>query len=682
MDVKPAAPAAGSGKPVARKSGVMDHFTKIRGNGVATNDALVAHRNIQCHEDADRSEEKRQKISNCRPHEDNSADQSSDTVEFDYAEAAFRIRQEWCRAALVKMIIMAALPFSIVERDGFREFSNQLESEFELPSVVEIAKDVMELFLAEKQKLKSLIASNSQRVCLTTGIWKSLRETDYLCVTAHFIDSEWKLQKKILSFCKVSDCKEVTIGKMLEVCLLDWGIEKVFTVTFDNESSNDESRCYMQRRVRDLNGCVLDGEFLNLQCCGSVINLIISEGFEDLNKSIASVRNAVKYIRSSPSGLQNFRECVQKEKIECKGLPVLDVPSWWSSTYLMLQCATRFQKAFKRLADEDEQFLSYCIDDEDGKKSIGPPSLDDWRNIEVFVRILKIFYDTSLKFNTLQVTSNTSFHELCEIQSKLIKWSQSQDHVLCDMARSMKVKYDTYLGSVNNINPLLFVSLVLDPRYKIEFLKYCFNELPDVALAAETTKNVEDILNRLYECYSTQDPNVTQTASSAVDKETDGGSLCMSGFRKWLKVNNCKYVKTEVDRYLSEPNEDMDSDEFDVLDWWKSNSSRYPIMSQIARDVLALPMSAIGCESAFNIKGRILDPFRSSLSESCPSILEALICTQSWLRTTPADPAEFTEYINDFQEDEDMFLRTIHTTFLFFIIIVLLSCFLTFSSPI
>jgi hypothetical protein len=56
---------------------------------------------------------------------------------------------------------------------------------------------------------------------------------------------------------------------------------------------------------------------------------------------------------------------------------------------------------------------------------------------------------------------------------------------------------------------------------------------------------------------------------------------------------------------------------------------KYPILSRMARDVLAAPASTVASESAFSTSGRIINDHRTRLSGST---VEALICFQDWLR--------------------------------------------------
>ena len=66
--------------------------------------------------------------------------------------------------------------------------------------------------------------------------------------------------------------------------------------------------------------------------------------------------------------------------------------------------------------------------------------------------------------------------------------------------------------------------------------------------------------------------------------------------------------KSELEKYLTEDNE-ANSSKFNILEWWKVNSSRFPVLSRLARDVLAFPISTVASELAFCTGGRILDDF-------------------------------------------------------------------------
>ena len=93
-------------------------------------------------------------------------------------------------------------------------------------------------------------------------------------------------------------------------------------------------------------------------------------------------------------------------------------------------------------------------------------------------------------------------------------------------------------------------------------------------------------------------------------------------------------VKTDLQQYLDEdPVEASLEDEYDILAWWKANGPKYPILARLARDVLAVPISTVPSESAFSTGGRTLSAVRNSLGDDS---IEALICTQDWLRGSVA----------------------------------------------
>ncbi|CAI0474514.1 unnamed protein product [Linum tenue] len=61
---------------------------------------------------------------------------------------------------------------------------------------------------------------------------------------------------------------------------------------------------------------------------------------------------------------------------------------------------------------------------------------------------------------------------------------------------------------------------------------------------------------------------------------------------------------------------------------------KYPTICEMARDILAVPISTVASESAFSTGGRVLDSFRTSLS---PEVVEALICCEDWIRSSDSE---------------------------------------------
>ncbi|KAF7844378.1 zinc finger BED domain-containing protein RICESLEEPER 2-like [Senna tora] len=62
------------------------------------------------------------------------------------------------------------------------------------------------------------------------------------------------------------------------------------------------------------------------------------------------------------------------------------------------------------------------------------------------------------------------------------------------------------------------------------------------------------------------------------------------------------------------------SSQFDILNWWKVNSTKFPILALIAQDVLAMLISTIASESALSTGGRAL----SIEIEECADDIEKL----------------------------------------------------------
>lgn len=444
--------------------------------------------------------------------------------------------------------------------------------------------------------------------------------------------------------------------------LTKWGIDHVFTITVDNASSNDTAISYLKKFLRGPEA-ILENKYIHLRYGAHILNLVVKDGLKDQHVSISRKRNAVRYVRSSPARLAKFKTCVEREKIKCEKLVCLDVETRWNSTYTMLEIAVKYEGAFDRMLIEDLNYERFFKHEEEeawenntrkrkSKKKMveGYPEWINFENVKCFIQFLKIFYDVTMKISDSKYcTSNIFFIELVKIQEAIVKLCSSGDLLMRDMAKRMKEKYDKYWDNLDNSNFLLYVSVALDPRYKMHYLEFCFARHYRKG-SSKTTLMCEKVVKTLQEMFDYYKDNTggdISSSSAAVNMEGD----LDDDFEKYMQeqVEGVR-EKTGFDIYLVDGREKKDEN-FNVLGWWKMISVKFPILSKIVRHVLGMPISTVASESAFSTGGRTINAYRSSLS---PRTAEALICTQDWLRNsqTFVNIREQSEELQQFENIE------------------------------
>jgi len=351
----------------------------------------------------------------------------------------------------------------------------------------------------------------------------------------------------------------------------------------------------------------------------------------------------------------------------------------------MLKSALKYKVAFDRMADMDKPYDAWFKEvDSNKKKRDGPPMAIDWDNARHMVRFLKAFYDSTLAFSSsIKVTSNGCYNEICKIQSSVQKMAFSQDSDLTEMASAMTAKFDKYWEGTEKINKILIVAGVLDPRRKMVFTMFSFELIYGKGnpKCVEMKELVMDVLEKLFDIYSVRyatsnlQPSVSCDAENVTQVHQDFENMEVDNiddpFLKFMVAKKTSVaVVNELVKYLKDElhvtTENSLGLPFDLLDWWKTNSSKYPIMSLMAREVLAIPVSSVASESAFSTGDRILDQYRSCLT---PDMVEALVLTQDWLRASLRSEAMKSL---DKLEEENKFMDSLEEGILlyFFIIII------------
>ncbi|KAL0462646.1 UNVERIFIED_CONTAM: Zinc finger BED domain-containing protein RICESLEEPER 2 [Sesamum latifolium] len=272
-----------------------------------------------------------------------------------------------------------------------------------------------------------------------------------------------------------------------------------------------------------------------------------------------------------PSRLYRFMEIVKQLQLPTtKGL-ILDVPTRWNSTYGMLESAMVFRDVFPRYKERDPTYTWL-------------PTSEDWDKAMEVCKFLEAFNDATHIFSGVNYpTSNLFLPEVWKIKQILDeKFSTSKDY-LQKMVFRMKEKFDKYW---RNCNLLMAMGAVLDPRYKMKLIEFCYSKIYPISQAHEEIELVRFSLQELYNEYVAN----CSSSSMKLSDQSRASFFTESGSSDKMKS------KTKVEQNLSCGHKNL---------------------------ILFLRI-------CFRAGGRVLDQYRSSLK---PETVQALICTGDWLRS-------------------------------------------------
>ena len=125
--------------------------------------------------------------------------------------------------------------------------------------------------------------------------------------------------------------------------MVELGIHRLCTLTVANASTDDVAIGYLEKRFSKTKKTHLFQMVLfHVRCCAHILKLVVKDGLNEMKDSVTRIRDAMKYVRSSPQRLNSLNPYVEKDRIPLKNSLILDVPTRWNSTYLMLDVATKF----------------------------------------------------------------------------------------------------------------------------------------------------------------------------------------------------------------------------------------------------------------------------------------------------------------------------------------------------
>ncbi|KAF2296659.1 hypothetical protein GH714_000957 [Hevea brasiliensis] len=208
--------------------------------------------------------------------------------------------------------------------------------------------------------------------------------------------------------------------------------------------------------------------------------------------------------------------------------------------------------------------------------------------------------------------------------------------------------------TVDNCSTNDAVAVILDSRHKMKVVEFYFPMIYGENAWSEI-EQVKTTCYNLFTDYQSQiksKSNGTSILPTQVTETQASMTPNMSNLVALLSSSSTNvHVKSELNHYLDEPIL-LWMQEFDILNWWRTNGIKYPTLQLIAGDFLVVPVSTVASESTFSTGGKVVNIYQSRLREDT---LEALMCSQNWLwvEIEAACSIEKTSCLCDVEEDVD-----------------------------
>ncbi|KAE8725406.1 hypothetical protein F3Y22_tig00008843pilonHSYRG00029 [Hibiscus syriacus] len=524
---------------------------------------------------------------------------------------------------LSRMIILHNYPLAMVEHAGFKIFVRNLQPLFELVTCNKVEADCMEIYAKEKQKVYEIFDKLPGKISVSADMWTaSAGAAAYLCLTAHYIDWDWQLKRKILNFVVVDPSyTEDMHSEFIMNCLMDWDIDrKLFSMIFDSFTSEN-----IVDRIRDRLSqnrfLYCNGQLFDFRCAIDILNRMAHDALEALCEVAPKIRESIRYIKSSEATQATFNGLADEVQVETKKCLCIDNPLKWNTTYFMFETALEYRKVFSCLRDRDPVNMKFLLSDL------------EWDRLGTITIFLKLFVEVTNVFTRSKYpTANIFFPEICDIHLQLIEWCKNTDKCISSLALKMRKKFEEFW---DKCNVGLAVAAILDPRFKMKLLEYYYPQLYGDGASV--------FIDEVFECIKSlhHEHSIVSPLASSIDQGLDWQASgipssardsrdMLLGFDKFLhETSQAEGSNSDLDKYLEEPLFPRNID-FNVLNWWMVHAPRYPILSMMARNILAIPISKVASESIFDTGGRVLGHNWSSLP---PTTIQALMCAQDWIRS-------------------------------------------------
>nr|XP_015649132.1 zinc finger BED domain-containing protein RICESLEEPER 1-like [Oryza sativa Japonica Group]XP_015649133.1 zinc finger BED domain-containing protein RICESLEEPER 1-like [Oryza sativa Japonica Group] len=547
--------------------------------------------------------------------------------------------QETSLELLIRGLVSNHCSYLVPSSANFRQFLVAICPDYNMVPQAAFEEKFLSFFHNEKMKLKEKIELTPGGVFLS--VTKQYVEfKTFVCITVHFIDNEWKMNRKIISYgyggypdgadyyvgiltnwksyLDIRDSLDYNFeeidSSLIKEAVQDWNLEHkllglALHKNFRNNVTSDLEEC-MAGEVQ--NYLLAKYKLLTVPCMIDALHDFFGYDVGNFVKEIS--KEWFEYMTCSALCLEKYKEILSRMHLNKPSLG----SQKWHLTFYLFEAALQFNKEFPNPEEMDSQM--------DIRKP-SPQRLEATKN---FCDLVRPIYHAIDLLSRQYVTSNSHFHALWRVGIALGESSRKLNMKCIINVDYMKKRFDILW---RKCYVWLSLAVFLDPRFKLRYLEQCFTQVSSSGCAKLF---VLEVRAKIYELFLQYSCNVDWQTGELLNHRSNDlqmdrhGNDSLHGTDKNDIEQGSNGEFRELTSYI-EGELYPQNDQFDILKWWKDNASTYPTLARLARDILAIPGSAVSAEYAFNKTGERVILFNQKMS---PEIVEALICTQDWIKSS------------------------------------------------
>ncbi|KAH9602638.1 hypothetical protein KSS87_005123, partial [Heliosperma pusillum] len=251
---------------------------------------------------------------------------------------------------LATYVTLNSLPLSYGENYVLKNFITlSLQPAYKRVCRNTLKHRIVSQYQIAKSALIEYFASFDGRVTLTSDTWISKQGESYLCIEAHWVDSDFLMQKRTIAF-DIIDESLTGHNICSQICqtLDEFNLrDKVFSISFDNATANTDCIDHIKNNV----SLLLDGVLLHVRCCAHVINFSAQDGIIFIAPLVTPIRHVIKWLRITSSIKRKYKTLCKEKGLTPKHF-FIDIPTMWNETYKMLDQAITYKDIINDLYND------------------------------------------------------------------------------------------------------------------------------------------------------------------------------------------------------------------------------------------------------------------------------------------------------------------------------------------